>query len=115
MSATIHPCARGWGRARPEVAGMLFPWDASSGQPVLIRIPQAPRPWAVPVFDDEAALRHLMAELHVADYTIKQVTDGAEFIDSVEESGGVVAGNPRRTAAGTVRWTWFTVSKEPTP
>ena len=106
MSASLQPAARGWGRERPAPTGLLVPWNPQTDQPVLLWLPEAPRV-AVPIFDDEAALRQMMRLAGVVDYSIKQIADGGDFLDSVEEAGAIVAANPHPTDRGTIRWTWI--------
>lgn len=68
-----------------EVSGCLIPFR--DGQPILIQIPDNPHSW-VAIFSTSDKLEKSCLELGIkSDYSIKQITDGKDFANSILESG----------------------------
>ena len=90
------------------LTGKLFPVRASDQSPVLVEMPNSAQ--FLPIFSREADLRAAMERISIADYTIKQITNGHEFMASLQ--AGRAAGamsfrlmvDPRPTDRGTTKW-----------
>jgi hypothetical protein len=75
------------------------------GQPVVIRIPDNPHCWVV-VFSTYDKLKASCVDLAVENYTIKQINDGKDFVESVVESGTRVMLDPYiDVVQNKTRWT----------
>ena len=74
-----------------------------AGNAALAQIPNNPSFW-VPVFDDEEYIHKWLAIAGIADYKLKQITDGLEFLASLEDQGIRVMLNPRQVGLK-IRWT----------
>jgi hypothetical protein len=86
-----------------EVTGCLTPFK--DGQPWFIRMPNNPSFW-VAVFSTKDKLEASCAELGITDYTIKQVTDGRDFIKSIVEGGVRIMRDPYAVRSeNKTRWT----------
>ena len=78
-----------------------MPWS-STGQPVLLNMPGSESNY-LPVFTTEARLRACLERGGVEFDSIKQITDGFDFLDSVPPSI-VVIYDPLFTTEGRVRF-----------
>lgn len=82
--------------------GCLSPFK-DNGQPWLVKMPENPHFWVV-VFTTKAKLEESCVELGIADYTIKQVIDGRDFVDSIVEGGTGIMLDPY-VVENKTRWT----------
>lgn len=90
------------GELKPvDLSGKLIPFK--NGQPVFMSLGPLPDLY-LPCFDNKEQLEGVMEEVSVTDYTIKQIDDGIEFIDSIPEEIKIAL-NFRRMPSGKTRWT----------
>ena len=85
------------------LTGGLFPWGADE-QPVLIHIVGGSPSQHLPVFTTPELLRATMSRAGVEYAKIKQIMDGAEFLDSIPLDI-IVIKDPWYTLKGTIRYT----------
>jgi len=86
-----------------EVTGCLSPFR--NGQPCFIQMPNNPHFW-VAVFSTKDKLEESCADLGITDYTIKQVTDERDFIESIVEGGVRIMLDPYAVRSeNKTRWT----------
>lgn len=89
-------------RSEPKsivIDGYLLPWRQE--QPVSIIVEGV---WFIAIFSTMKKLEQSMEFAGVKEYSIKQIDDGIDFIDSIKEQGGrimldpyIVNGNTRFT------------------
>lgn len=87
-----------------RVTGCLSPFR-EDGQPVFFQMPDNPNFW-VAVFTTKDKLEESCADLGITDYTIKQVTDGKDFVESIVENGVRIMLDPYAIRSeNKTRWT----------
>jgi len=99
-----HPTEKLLSKPRSiSVTGCLSPFR--DGQPCFIQMPGNPHFW-VAVFTNKDKLEESCADLGITDYTIKQVTDGKDFIESIVEGGVRIMLDPYAVRSeNKTRWT----------
>lgn len=86
-----------------ELTGYYTP--SQNGGPLNIILPGNPS-WWVPVFSSVEKMEESCAELGIRDYSVKQITDGFDFVTSIVEAGGRVMLDPYRVSCeNKTRWT----------
>jgi len=67
-----------------ELTNALFPWNGTT--PHFLRMPDSEYLY-LPCFTKVELLKEMMTRVGITDYTVKQITDGAEFMSSFSDQG----------------------------
>lgn len=84
-----------------DLTGSLMPWK--NGQPVLLSVPGSTS-FYLPLFSRGEQLESIMSRANTSYESIKQVSDGRDFLSSIPNDIKVMV-NPYFTPEGRLRWT----------